>query len=81
MNRFKTMLLLATLTALLLLVGQALGGRGGLMVALVFAGFVELALQLAERGMELRLVLFEVQDAAHLLLSVAARAGIGHRQG
>ena len=38
MNRFKTMVLLATLTALLLLVGQALGGRGGLMMALVFAG-------------------------------------------
>jgi heat shock protein HtpX len=38
MNRMKTMLLLATLTALLLFVGQALGGRGGLMMALMFAG-------------------------------------------
>jgi len=38
MNRLKTMMLLATLTALLLFVGQALGGRGGLMIALVFAG-------------------------------------------
>src|SRR5688572_10250643 len=38
MNRFNTMVLLATLTALFLLVGQALGGRGGLMIALVFAG-------------------------------------------
>src|SRR5215471_6465553 len=38
MNRLKTMLFLATLTALLLFVGQALGGRGGLMIALVFAG-------------------------------------------
>jgi len=43
MNRFKTMLLLATLTALLLLVGQALGGRGGLMIALVFAGVMNFA--------------------------------------
>ena len=38
MNRFKTMVLLATLTALFLLVGQALGGRGGLMLALALAG-------------------------------------------
>lgn len=43
MNRFKTMVLLATLTALLLLVGQALGGRGGLMMALVFAGVMNFA--------------------------------------
>lgn len=43
MNRFKTMVLLATLTALLLLVGQALGGRGGLMLALVFAGVMNFA--------------------------------------
>lgn len=37
MNRVKTMMLMAALTALLLFVGQAIGGRGGLMVALVFA--------------------------------------------
>jgi len=43
MNRLKTMVLLATLTALLLLVGQALGGRGGLMIALVFAGVMNFA--------------------------------------
>src|SRR5215470_853542 len=43
MNRLKTMVLLATLTALLLLVGQALGGRGGLTIALVFAGVMNFA--------------------------------------
>src|SRR5215467_15294044 len=43
MNRLKTMVLLATLTALLLLVGQALGGRGGLMIALIFAGVMNFA--------------------------------------
>jgi heat shock protein HtpX len=37
MNRLKTMMLLAVLTALFLRMGQALGGRGGLMIALVFA--------------------------------------------
>jgi len=43
MNRLKTLVLLAALTALLLLVGQALGGRGGLMFALVFAGVMNFA--------------------------------------
>lgn len=37
MNRFKTYLLLAALTSLLLLAGQSLGGRSGLMLALVMA--------------------------------------------
>jgi heat shock protein HtpX len=37
MNRLKTMMLLAALTALLLAVGQMLGGRGGMLFALVFA--------------------------------------------
>src|SRR5919108_5150591 len=43
MNRLKTMLFLATLTALLLWVGQALGGRGGMMIALMFAGVMNFA--------------------------------------
>lgn len=43
MNRLKTLVLLATLTALLLFVGQALGGRGGLMIALVFAAVMNFA--------------------------------------
>lgn len=37
MNRMKTLLLLAALTALLLGIGQLLGGRGGVVIALVFA--------------------------------------------
>ena len=40
MNRMKTLMLLATLTALLLWVGHALAGEGGLMMALVFAGLM-----------------------------------------
>jgi len=38
MNRTKTMMLLAVLTALVLFVGQALGGQTGLVIALLFAG-------------------------------------------
>ena len=37
MNRMKTYLLLAALTSLLLVAGQAMGGRTGLMLALTFA--------------------------------------------
>jgi len=37
MNRMKTYLLLAALTSLLLLAGQAMGGRSGLMIALTLA--------------------------------------------
>jgi heat shock protein HtpX len=37
MNRMKTYLLLAALTSLLLIAGQAMGGRAGMMIALVFA--------------------------------------------
>jgi heat shock protein HtpX len=40
MSRMKTAALLATLTALFLWAGQALGGESGLMTALVFAGFM-----------------------------------------
>lgn len=38
MNRIKTFMLMAALTALLMWIGQALGGRSGLILALLFAG-------------------------------------------
>jgi heat shock protein HtpX len=41
-NRLKTLVLLATLTALLLWVGQALGGREGLWLALALAAVLNL---------------------------------------
>jgi heat shock protein HtpX len=43
MNRAKTMMLLAVLTALVLFVGQVLGGQTGLVVALLFAGVMNFA--------------------------------------
>lgn len=43
MNRIKTVMLLAALTALFLFIGQALGGRTGLVVAIVFAGLMNFA--------------------------------------
>lgn len=43
MNRMKTAILLATLTALMLWFGQALGGRGGFTLALIMAGAMNFA--------------------------------------
>ncbi len=43
MNRMKTLVLLAMLTALLLWVGQALAGRAGLLIALAVAGTLNFA--------------------------------------
>lgn len=43
MNRIKTMMLLAALTALFVWVGQALGGQAGLVIALLFAGVMNFA--------------------------------------
>ena len=39
-NTLKTFILLAGLTALLMAIGSAIGGRNGLMIALVFAGLI-----------------------------------------
>jgi heat shock protein HtpX len=43
MNRLKTVMLLAALTALFLFVGQAIGGQTGFVIALVFAGVMNFA--------------------------------------
>ncbi len=40
MNRLKTMMLLAALTALFIWIGQALGGQRGMIMALIFAGLM-----------------------------------------
>jgi heat shock protein HtpX len=40
MNRVKTVMLLATLTAVLLWAGHALGGHSGVVMALVMAGLM-----------------------------------------
>ena len=42
MNRLKTFVLLAAMTALILAIGQMLGGRGGMMLALIFAAVMNL---------------------------------------
>lgn len=66
MNRMKTFLLLATLTALLLWAGQALGGRAGL----VFAGVVAVAMNLGSWWFSDRIVL-RMYNAQELTLAEA----------
>ena len=39
-NTFKTAFLLTAMTLLLLLIGQAIGGRNGLTIALIIAGVI-----------------------------------------
>ncbi|HID08582.1 MAG TPA: protease HtpX, partial [Armatimonadetes bacterium] len=41
-NRIKTVALLAGLTALLVIIGDMLGGRNGMIFALIFAGIMNL---------------------------------------
>ncbi|MCX6578582.1 MAG: zinc metalloprotease HtpX [Candidatus Aminicenantes bacterium] len=43
MNNFKTVLLLGVLTGLFLFIGGAAGGQGGMLIALVLAGVMNLA--------------------------------------
>ncbi|HSL52584.1 MAG TPA: hypothetical protein VK878_26240 [Candidatus Deferrimicrobiaceae bacterium] len=42
MNRFKALLLLATLTARVVWAGQLVGGTGGMVLALAFVGVMNL---------------------------------------
>jgi heat shock protein HtpX len=43
MNKLKTVILLGTLTALFLFIGQAIGGESGLIIALIIAGAMNFA--------------------------------------
>lgn len=74
MNRLKTLVLLATLTALLLWAGQALGGRNGLVIAMFFA----LAMNFASYWFSDKIVLRmyraqEITDREHPWLYGAVR--------
>ena len=42
MNTVKTFLLMAGMTALLMLIGELVGGQSGMMIALVMAGVMNL---------------------------------------
>jgi len=81
-NRTKTLVLLSALTALLLWIGQALGGQGGLVLALVLAGAMNLGAYWFSDRIVLRMHgAREVTqaEAPHLhgaVQALAARAGV-----
>jgi len=82
MNRLKTVALLATLTALLLWAGQALGGQAGLVMALVFAGVMNVGAWWWSDRLVLTMYRARPVDAAEapelhsIVRELAVRAGI-----
>jgi heat shock protein HtpX len=82
MNRAKTLGLLAALTALLLWIGEALGGQGGLMIALLFAGIMNLGAYWFSDRIVLRmhgaqeLTPAEAPDLHQMVQGLASRAGL-----
>ena len=82
MNRLKSVMLLATLTALLLWAGQALAGQGGLLLALVLAGVMNFAAYWWSDKLVLRMYGAQEAHAAQapelwaMVQRLASRAGL-----
>jgi heat shock protein HtpX len=82
MNRLKSVVLLATLTALLLWAGQALGGRGGLLIALAVAGLMNVGAYWWSDRLILRMygarevTATEAPDLWSIVRNLAARADL-----
>ena len=82
MSRMKTAMLLATLTALFLWAGQALGGESGLMTALLFAGLMNFGAYWWSDKLVLRMYRAQEVTAAEapglhgLVRELAMRAGL-----
>lgn len=82
MNRTKTVILLATLTAVLVWAGDTLGGQTGLLTALVFAGVMNFGAYWWSDRLILRM--FNAQEVTerdapalhHLIRDLALRGGI-----
>ncbi|MCU0831286.1 MAG: zinc metalloprotease HtpX [Rhizobiaceae bacterium] len=82
MNVVKTMMLLAVMTALFMAVGYSIGGQGGMMVALLFAGGMNLFAWWNSGNMVLRMHGARQVDARtapelhDMVERLAARAGL-----
>lgn len=82
MNTFKTMLLMAAMTALVMVVGYAIGGQGGTLLALVFAAVTNLGALWKSDKMVLRmhkarpLHASEAPELMALIAQLAQRADI-----
>lgn len=82
MDRLKSVILLATLTALLLWAGQALGGKGGFIIALIFAGLMNVGAYWWSDRLILRMygaqemTDAELPELLAIVRTLAARAGL-----
>jgi heat shock protein HtpX len=82
MSRIKTVMLLATLTALVLWAGQALGGESGLVMALLLAGLMNFGAYWWSDALVLRMYRAQEVTAAQapglhgLVRELATRAGL-----
>jgi len=80
MNNIKTFALMAGMTALLLIIGGAIGGRGGVMMALMFAGLMNFGAYWFSGQIVLKIYKAEPLSTSHIvnkmLQKLARRAGI-----
>jgi heat shock protein HtpX len=80
MNNIKTFALMAGMTALLLIIGGAIGGRGGVMISLMFAGLMNFGAYWFSDQIVLKMYKAEPLPKNHIvskmLQKLARRAGI-----
>jgi heat shock protein HtpX len=82
MNNFKTLVLMALMTGILLFVGQFFGGTGGLVIALIFVGIMNFAMywwsdKIALAAMRSHEVTPQEEPELHAMVDrVVAAAGI-----
>lgn len=73
MNNMKTFILLAALTALLLVIGSLLGGRTGLLIALVFTVIMNFGAYWYSDQLVLRMYNAQPLDPSHPVYSIVAQ--------
>ncbi|WP_131782315.1 zinc metalloprotease HtpX [Legionella gresilensis] len=72
MNNVRTFILLASLTALLLVIGNLLGGKGGLMIAFIFALIMNFSAYWYSDKIVLRMFNAEPLDESHPIYKIVA---------
>ncbi|KTD50291.1 M48 family peptidase [Legionella quinlivanii] len=73
MNNLKTLILLAALTALLMLIGRLLGGYGGMMIALIFAVVMNFGAYWFSDQIVLRMYKAQPLDESHPVYSIVSQ--------
>lgn len=73
MNNLKTFMLMAGMTALLLIIGGAFGGRGGMMLALVFAGMMNFGAYWFSDQLVLKMYNAQPLPANHIVSQMVAK--------